>query len=332
MAVMQLDYPSAAAEPGERKGGGVKQRAIGRLHERIAAVTDGWYAPYLVRGDHKTLMVDAGLSLLAPSYLASLRELLSEAGRLDYLLLTHSHYDHIGAAAHLKRHFPALRIGAHERVAGLLHKPTALDLMRRLTANHAEPADQGGGDEDLTLQPFEVDIHLKQGDEIDLGGLTCRIYETPGHTRDSLAFYLPEIKALLPGEACGVLQGEPGRKLQVEFLASFQAYVDSLRLMTALSPDIICLAHGWVLTGRDARALLLRSWTETFQYRALIESYLAAANGDVEAAIQDMAHTEYDMKGEIRQDRASYLTNLTAQVRHIAERQAQPPATGAVAS
>lgn len=201
----------------------------------------------------------------------------------------------------------------------MLRKPAALAMMRRLSRNHAEIADQDAGGEDLTLQPFEVDIDLQQGDEIDLGGLTCRVYETPGHTRDSLAFYLPEIGALLPGEACGVLQGEAGRKLQVEFLASFEAYIDSLQLTTALEPDTICLAHGWVLTGHDARELLQRSWAETFQYRALIEGYLAAAGGDVETAIRDMAHTEYDVKGGIRQDRVSYVTNLTAQVRHIAE-------------
>ena len=28
---------------------------------------------------------------------------------------------------------------------------------------------------------------LKDGDEISLGGLTCRVYEVPGHTKDSLA-------------------------------------------------------------------------------------------------------------------------------------------------
>lgn len=91
----------------------MKIRAIGRVHERIVAVTDGWYPAYLVLGDEKTLMIDAGLSLLGPSYLASVREILGETARpdLDYLFLTHSHYDHIGAAAYLKRHFPALRIG-----------------------------------------------------------------------------------------------------------------------------------------------------------------------------------------------------------------------------
>jgi hypothetical protein len=38
----------------------------------------------------------------------------------------------------------------------------------------------------------------------------------------------------------------------------------------------------------------------------------------VETAIQEMVHSQYDVKGGILQERISYVTNLSAQVRHIA--------------
>jgi len=296
----------------------MKQQAKGQIHERIHAIPNSWYPTYIIRGDQKNLMIDAGINLLGPRYFTCIRDILGDTDRLDYLFLTHSHYDHIGAAYYLKHRIPGLKIGAHERLAGLLRKETVRDLMNRLSAIHVQLLKYNADSEDLSLRPFPIDITLKDGDEFDLGGLTCRVYSTPGHTRDSLAFYLPEIRALFPGEAVGVLQGETGSEMQVEFLSSFDDYIDSLKLMISLEPEIICLAHGWVLEGNDAADFLERSLRETFRYRELIESYLQGAGGDVDRAVRTMAHAEYDVKGGIYQERAAYMTNLGAQVKHVA--------------
>ncbi len=296
----------------------MKQQAKGQIHERITAIPNAWYPTYVIRGEKKNLMIDAGVNLLGPRYLTSIKDIFGNIDQLHYLFLTHSHYDHVGSAHYLKQHIPDLRIGAHARVAGLLQKPSVLEMMNRLSANHVELLKYNTAGEDLTLHPFEIDLHLKQGDEFDLGGLTCRVYETPGHTKDSLAFYFPEIKTLFPSEACGVLQGATGSDMQVEFLASYQDYIDSLKLMISLKPEIVCLGHGWVLTHEDAEDFFKRSLSETFRYRELIESYLDAADGDIEKAIQDMVHAEYDVKGGILQERVAYMTNLSAQIKHIA--------------
>ncbi|HPC86870.1 MAG TPA: MBL fold metallo-hydrolase [Smithellaceae bacterium] len=296
----------------------MKKQAKGQIHERITAIPNAWYPVYLVLGEKKNLLIDAGVNLLGPRYLALIREILGGAGRLDCLFLTHSHYDHIGAAAYLKRHIPGLKIGAHERLASLMQKPSVLDIMNRLSANHVELLKYNTTGEDLTLKPFDLDILLKQGDELDLGGLTCRVYETPGHTKDSLTFYFPEIQALFPGESAGVLQGQTAGEMQVEFLSSYQDYIDSLGQMIKLKPSLICLGHGWVLSGRDAEDFLQRSLAETYRYRRLIETYLASADGDAQRATEEMARTEYDVKGGILQERNSYMTNLSAQVKHVA--------------
>ena len=296
----------------------MKQQAKGRIHERITAIPNSWYPVYIVQGDRKNLMIDAGVNLLSPRYLSLITERLGDAARLDYLFLTHSHYDHVGSANYLKRHIPGLQIGAHERLADLLKKPSVLDVMNRLSKIHTALLKYNTAGEDLTLHPFALDLFLKQGDEFDLGGLTCRVYETPGHTKDSLSFYFPEIRTVFPSEAVGVLQGETGSELQVEFLTSYRDYIDSLKLMISLEPETICLAHGWILSGKDAADFLERSLSETYRFRGLIESYLAAAKGDVEKAIEAMVHAEYDVKGNIYQERAAYVTNLSAQVRHIA--------------
>jgi glyoxylase-like metal-dependent hydrolase (beta-lactamase superfamily II) len=301
----------------------MRRLAEGRIHERISAIPNAWYPAYIIRGDEKNMMIDAGVNLLGPQYLASIKKTIGDQELLHYLFLTHSHYDHIGSASYLSRHIPGLKVGAHERLAGLLQKPSVLGMMNRLSGNHVELSGQNSAGEDLTMHPFEIHFHLKQGDEFYLGGLTCRVFETPGHTRDSLAFYFPQISTLFPGESCGVIQGEAGDLIQVEFLSSYEDYIDSLRKMISLEPEIVCLGHGLVLTGNDARDFLRFSLGETFRYRETIETYLNEAHGDVEKATQNMAHCEYDIKGGIFQERNAYITNLGAQVSHIAGLQGQ---------
>ena len=50
----------------------------------------------------------------------------------------------------------------------------------------------------------------------------------------------------------------------------------------------------------------------------MVERYLDAAGGDAELAWKRLGNDEYDVKGGIKQERAAYMTNLAAQVRHIA--------------
>jgi glyoxylase-like metal-dependent hydrolase (beta-lactamase superfamily II) len=292
--------------------------AKGPLNERITAIASTAYPGYVVQGDSARLMIDAGLNWLGPAYLASLREILGASGRLDYLLLTHSHYDHVGSASYLKAHLPGLRLGGHERVAGLLQKPSALELMNRLSDSHAKMRESSSAGEDLTVVSTEMDIALKEGDELDLGGLTCKVYETPGHTRDSLSFHLLELGALFVGDACGVLEASPETHVRVEFLSSYQDYLDSIERIIDLAPRMLALAHRWVLTGDDVQEFLELSAAETVKHRLLVERYLDAAGGDVDKAFEQLGHDEYDVKGTVRQERAAYMTNLAAQVRHIA--------------
>lgn len=294
------------------------ERAEGRIHERVTAIANVSYPGYVVRGDHSSLMIDAGLNLLGPRYLAELRRLFGEEAGPDYLLLTHSHYDHVGAASYLKRHLPDLRVAGQERLAGLLQKTSALELMNKLSQGHIELPTECASAEDLTIRPLTLDLSLREGDELDLGGVTCTVYETPGHTRDSLSFFFPQIGALFVGDACGVLETGPDRAIRVEFLSSFEDYLESIARIASLKPRMLCLAHSWALTGDDVADFLQATTAETHRHRKLIERYLDETGGDAGLASERLGHDEYDVRGGVRQARAAYMTNLAAQVRHIA--------------
>lgn len=91
--------------------------------------------------------------------------------KLQYILLTHTHYDHIGAVAELKRATGAKLAVSEEDAAGLT------DGRWNLSAYGGSP-----------VEAAEADILLKDGDELLLGGQTIQVLSTPGHTKGGVCF------------------------------------------------------------------------------------------------------------------------------------------------
>ena len=257
------------------------------------------------------------MNLMGPLYMKDINAILGDSQKLDFLFVTHSHYDHLGAVPYLKRMIPGLGLGAHERVSALMRKDSVIAMMNRLSDVQRGFFKDITSDEDVTITTMETEHILKEGDEIGLGGLTCRVYEVPGHTKDSLAFYFPEIKAIFTGEAAGVPESREGNGIQVCFLSSYDEYLTSMEKIISLQPQYLCLGHGWVFTDDDAADYLRSSLDATPAFRTLIESYLDHANGDMEQATLTMTGKEYDERGVIMQERNAYITNLIAQVRLI---------------
>ena len=303
----------------------MKLLAQGDFGEHLSAGGNAGYPAYIIKGSEHSLMIDAGINLMGPAYLQSLQSILGDRHALRYLFATHSHYDHLGSVPYLRRQLPGIKIGAAGRVEELLGKPSVLRFMSALSEPHRGGMRHIVGDEDVSLEPVKLDFHLREGDRFDLGGVSCEVHEVPGHTRDSLGFFIPEIRALFAGEAYGVPEGAHGEQVQVEFLSSYDDYLSSLQKMIALQPRIIGMAHMWVYTDDDATEFLRDSLQSTPLYRQLIESYLDQAHGDTEAACEAMARTQYDEKGTILQPRDAYIENLRAQVRTVAALRGKAP-------
>ncbi|HUN54658.1 MAG TPA: MBL fold metallo-hydrolase [Smithella sp.] len=296
----------------------MKLQANNDFGEWITVAGNRFYPGYIIKGKKRRLMIDAGINLIGPAYIESLEKLFGDKNALDYVFATHSHFDHLGAIPYLKRKIPHLQAGAFGRVETLMQKKSVLDLMTYLSDLQRAAFRDIVGNEDVHLGPVDFEFNLKEGDRFDLGGVTCEVYEVPGHTGDSLAFFIPEIRALFAGEAYGVPEGKKDGDIQVEFLSSYDDYVSSLNKLIGLEPKLIGMAHLWVFTDDDATDFLRRSLEATPRYRKLIENYLDAANGDIDSAVQSIARKEYDEKGTIMQPRESYIQNLKAQVRHLA--------------
>ncbi len=305
----------------------MKARAQGTVHPNVTVIGRPVCPAYLVRGEKATMMIEAGVNFMGPIFLENIREHTAGSGGIQFLFVTHSHWDHLGAMPFLKRSLPEIQVGAHRSTGPLLGKESAIRTMEFFSeaarimfekelSGHLAPEMTECAD--IKIAPVPIAYELEGGEEIDLGGVTCRVIATPGHTRDHLSYHFPEIGALFPGEAIGVPEGMNDGAIQVEFLSSYDDYLASIETLIPLRPAIIGMGHDWVFTGDDALEYMEQTLEETKRYRALIERYLDDCHGDIEKTIARMVEKEFDERGTSSQERNAYIANLSAQVRLIA--------------
>jgi glyoxylase-like metal-dependent hydrolase (beta-lactamase superfamily II) len=140
---------------------------------------------YLLDGGDELALVDPGLGLRGDFdlILDHIRADGYDPAQIRKLILTHYHCDHIGAAAEAQKRLdvevyasafaaPVIRSGDERAVS--------LDVARQVGFYPA----------DFALPPCPVDVELREGDRVRVGGLTLATYETPGHCDGHLSFHI----------------------------------------------------------------------------------------------------------------------------------------------
>lgn len=99
------------------------------------------------------------------------------------VLLTHGHFDHILAAKEIKEQY-GIQVYAYEKEQHLM----------------ADPGENLSVD--FTGESFSLtgDQWFYDGEQVHLAGFSIRVIATPGHTRGSCCYYLPEEEVLLSGD------------------------------------------------------------------------------------------------------------------------------------
>jgi len=212
-------------------------------------------------------VVDSGYVSHGGQTVALVRHALA-GRRLERLVNTHCHSDHIGGNAALARAFGcriAIPAGEARNVADWDTEALHLD---------------GFGQR---CERFTFDSTISAGDRLTMGGLEWNAMAAPGHDMDSLVLYAPEARLLISADALwengfGVLfpelYGEPG-------LAATRATLDRI---AALDVDVVIPGHGPVFGNVSAALERAYARVEAFErdpervtrnaFRALLVFYL----------------------------------------------------------
>ena len=184
-----------------------------RIFGNVWYVGDSWVCVHLIDTGDGLLLLDSGNIGATAMLVNAIWEADFRPADVRWIIHSHGHLDHIGAACFFKRMFGTkLFLGAPD--AEMFRTRPALSFMQA-----AYNAQEG---------LFEPDVEINDGDRLVLGGMTfdCRL--VPGHTAGCVALFFDAHdgdKTL----RCGYYGGFGFNTLSRSFLESFGMDVDKAR-------------------------------------------------------------------------------------------------------
>jgi glyoxylase-like metal-dependent hydrolase (beta-lactamase superfamily II) len=156
-------------------------------------------ASFLVTGSRGTALIDPGFPASAETVADGVRACGVDPEGLQYILLTHTHIDHAGAAGRLARIAKDAEIVTHKRGAFYLKNSAKISGGGRMVFG-PELADRLGEAVDV---PGERIRQVSDGDSLDLGDKRLTVLYTPGHSGDHVSYFEEATGTLFPGDtAC----------------------------------------------------------------------------------------------------------------------------------
>lgn len=218
-------------------------------------------AAFLLDDGTTSILYDTGFAFTGDAVADRVQAVLGDRP-LDYLFLTHSHYDHVLGAPYVCARYPDVTVIAGEHAAEIFAKPTARARMRDLDRKFAAQCDAKPYVD--RVDELRVDKTVREGDVIRAGAMEFTVIELPGHTKCSIAFYLASEKLLLGSETLGVFDG--GEIVFPLFLVGYQMALDSIAKVESMEIETLLLPH-YGLLNREETAFYLansrKSATET---------------------------------------------------------------------
>jgi hydroxyacylglutathione hydrolase len=163
---------------------------------------------YLVKGSNKNVLIDTGMGANFENVKAGLADVGLKPEHIHLVILTHEHFDHIGAS--------------------YFFMETAIIAAHRFTANKIKVHDEFvimSKYHDRNTRPFKADLHLDKDMVIDLGNYQFRVLHTPGHTSGCICLYEPTERFAFTGDtvlAGGALSGIYGSGNISDYLMSLE--------------------------------------------------------------------------------------------------------------
>ncbi|MCG6879560.1 MAG: MBL fold metallo-hydrolase [Deltaproteobacteria bacterium] len=229
-----------------------------QLTESVFLLGNPFVSIYLVKGGRFSVLVEAGLSVTAPQIADQLKQLEIDPTSLRYLILTHTHADHVMGAPLIKEALPHIKIAAVREARDLRLKPKITDFFTQEDAYTSKRLlDFEAVDPHLpqpTAMPVTVQEIISPDDTLDLGEISLHILDAPGHCRGGIALWEPREKTIFCSDSMGFHL--PSGQFVSNFYVDYDAYRNTFETLCKLKPEWICPGHCGAYGGKEAKRFM----------------------------------------------------------------------------
>ena len=211
----------------------------------------------LVEGG-RAAVIDTGTSHAVPYVLAALEAKGVAPAQVDYVILTHVHLDHAGAAGQLMARFPNARLTVHPR--GARHMVDPSNLLAATVAIYGEEQTRRIYGAVLPVPRARV-IETPEGAALHLAGRELLFVDAPGHARHHVVVHDGATGHIFAGDTFGLSYREldqDGRQFSFPTTSPSQfdppALHRSIERMLSYRPEALYVTHFGRLTNLTVMA------------------------------------------------------------------------------
>ena len=236
----------------------------------------GLAAVHLIVEQGRAAIVDTGTNSAVPHVLAALADLGVMPDAVDFVIVTHVHLDHAGAAGAFLAACPNAKLVVHPRGARHLIDPAKL-VQGSIAVYGEAPFRALYGD--IVPAPVERVIEMNDGDHLDFNGRRLEFIDTPGHARHHFCIHDLASNSLFTGDTFGISY----REFDVEVGDTLRPFIFPTTTPVQFEPEAL---HASInrLVARNADAAYLTHYgriehlpTQAPILHALIDEFVALA-------------------------------------------------------
>ena len=127
-------------------------REAGKVAEHLWYLGREAAGVYVLEGQNSSILINGGMSYILPEVLQQMKSFGIDAGKIEKILILHSHFDHVGVVPYFKRLNPGIEVYASAPTWKILAMPKAIDIINSFSKLTAAAM----GDEN-TLSAYDLD-------------------------------------------------------------------------------------------------------------------------------------------------------------------------------